>query len=137
MKSPEIRDLTSKTVEEARKAFESFIAAAQKAAAQAEGTANSCNRAPRTSAEALNFTEANVKAAFDHAQKLIRRKDPQEIVAHQTEFVKSSSPLGRAAKELGAAVLKKVTPIVDACITKDTPWNSAQCSCHGYAICRL
>ena len=36
----EIRDLTAKSVEEARKAFESFIEAAHKATAQAEGTAN-------------------------------------------------------------------------------------------------
>jgi phasin len=109
---PEIRDLTSKTVDEARKAFESFIAAAQKAAAQAEGTANSLQSSAKdVSAKALNFTEANVKAAFDHAQKLIQAKDPQEIVAHQTEFVKKQlSALEEHAKELGAAVLKKVTP---------------------------
>ena len=36
----EIRDLTAKSVEDARKAFESFIEAAPKATAQAEGTAN-------------------------------------------------------------------------------------------------
>jgi hypothetical protein len=46
----EIRDLTAKSVEEARKAFESFIEAAHKATAQAEGTATPCNRPPRTSA---------------------------------------------------------------------------------------
>jgi hypothetical protein len=46
----EIRDLTAKSVEEARKASKSFIEAAHKATAQAEGTANALNRAPRTSA---------------------------------------------------------------------------------------
>jgi len=97
---PEIRDLTSKTVEEARKAFESFIAAAQKAAAQAEGTANSLQSSAKdVSAKALNFTEANVKAAFDHAQKLIQAKDPQEIVAHQTGICEEAAlRLGRARK---------------------------------------
>ena len=102
----EIRDLTSKTVEEARKAFESFIAAAQKAAAQAEGTANSLQSSAKdVSAKALNFTEANVKAAFDHAQKLIQAKNPQEFLAHQSEYVKAQlAAMQEHAKE------KTVTP---------------------------
>ena len=68
----EIRDLTAKSVEEARKAFGSFIEAAHKATAQAEGTANALQSSAKdVSAKALSFTEANLKAAFDHAQKLI------------------------------------------------------------------
>jgi phasin len=108
----EIRDLTSKSVEEARKAFDAFIEAAHKATAQVEGTANALqSSAKEASAKALSFTEANVKAAFDHAQKLVQAKDPQEILAHQSEFVKKQLVAIEAhAKELGAAVLKKVTP---------------------------
>src|ERR1700737_1672073 len=82
----EIRDLTAKSVEEARKAFESFIEAAHKATAQAEGTANALQSSAKDlSAKALGFTEANLKAAFDHAQKLIQAQD---ILAHQSEYVK-------------------------------------------------
>ena len=85
----EIRDLTAKSVEEARKAFGSFIEAAHKATAQAGGTANALQSSAKdVSAKALSFTEANLKAAFDHAQKLIQAKDPQEILAHQSEYVK-------------------------------------------------
>ena len=97
----EIRDLTAKSVEEARKAFGSFIEAAHKTTGQAEGTAK----------KALSFTEANLKAAFDHAQKLIQAKDPQEILAHQSEYVKKQfAAMEEHAKELGTAVLKVVTP---------------------------
>jgi phasin len=108
----EIRDLTAKSVEEARKAFESFIAAAHKAAAQTEGTATALqSSAKEASAKALSFTEANVKEAFDHAQKLVQAKNPQEILAHQSEYVKKQlAAMEEHAKELGAAVLKKVTP---------------------------
>jgi phasin len=108
----EIRDLTAKSVEEARKAFGSFIEAAHKATAQAEGTANALqSRAKDVSAQALSFTEANLKAAFDHAQKLIQAKDPQEILAHQSEYVKKQlAAMEEHAKELGTAVLKAVTP---------------------------
>ena len=65
----EIRDLTAKSVEEARKAFGSFIEAAHKATAQAGGTANALQSSAKdVSAKALSFTEAHLKAAFDHAQ---------------------------------------------------------------------
>ena len=96
----EIRDLTAKSVEEARKAFESFIEAAHKATAQAEGTASALqSTAKGVSAKALSFTEANLKAAFDHAQKLIQAKDPQEILAHQSEYVKKQlAAMGGASK---------------------------------------
>jgi phasin len=103
--------LTAKSVEEARKTFESFIEAAQKATAQAEGTANALQCAKEASAKALSFTEAHVKAAFDHAQKLIQAKNPQEILAHQSEYVKKQlTALEGHAKELGTGVLKKITP---------------------------
>ena len=90
-----IRELTEKSIEEARKAFESFIEAAQKATAQAEDTASALqSSAKEVSAKALSFTEAHVKAAFDHAQKLIHTKDPQEFLAHQSEYttVRLSEP---------------------------------------------
>jgi phasin len=108
----EIRDLAAKSVEEARKAFEGFIESAHKATVQAEGTADALQSSAKDiSAKALNFTEANVKAAFDHAQKLIHAKDPQEILAHQSEYVKKQlAAMEEHAKELGTAVLKKVTP---------------------------
>jgi phasin len=108
----EIRDLTSKSIEEARKAFDNFIEAAHKATAQAEGTANALQSSTKeASMKALSFTEANVKAAFDHAQKLIQAKDPQEFLAYQSEYVKKQlAAMEEHAKELGAAILKKVTP---------------------------
>ena len=101
----EIRDLTAKSVEEAHKAFESFIEAAHKATAQAGGTTKALQSSAKDVAKALSFTEANLKAAFDHAQKLIQAKDPQEILAHQ-----QLAAMEEHAKELGTAVLKAVTP---------------------------
>ena len=62
-------------------------------------------------AKALSFTETHVKEALDHAQKLIQAKNPQEILAHQSEYVKKQlAAMEEHAKDLGAAVLKKVTP---------------------------
>jgi hypothetical protein len=48
---------------------------------------------------------------LEHAQKLIQAKDPQEILAHQSEYVKKQlAAMEEHAKELGTAVLKAVTP---------------------------
>jgi phasin len=69
------------------------------------------SRAKDVSAKALSFTEANLKATFDHAQNLIQAKDPQEILAYQAEYVKKQlAAIEEHAKELGTAVLKAVTP---------------------------
>jgi phasin len=108
----EIRDMTAKSVEEARKAFERFAEAAHQASAQAEGAANKMQSSVKdVSTKALSFTEAHVKAAFDHAQKLIQAKNPQEFLAHQSEYVKAQlASMEEHAKELGTAIMKKVTP---------------------------
>jgi hypothetical protein len=52
-----------------------------------------------------------VKAAFDHAQKLIHTKDPQEFLAHQSEYVKKQlAAIEEHAKEISTTVLKALTP---------------------------
>ena len=108
----EIRDLTAKSVEEARQAFKSFIEArSQGNRAGGRHRKRLQSSAKDVSAKALSFTEANLKAAFDHAQKLIQAKDPQEILAHQSEYVKKQlAAMEEHARELGTAVLKAVTP---------------------------
>jgi hypothetical protein len=37
----------------------------------------------------INFTEQNVASAFDYAQKLVRAKDPQTLLALHGEFISS------------------------------------------------
>jgi len=51
----------------------------------------------------MSFAENNVNAAFDLAQKLVRTKDVNEILALQSEFGKSQMAAMQAqVKELGA-----------------------------------
>src|SRR5579885_2970278 len=108
----DVRDLTAKSVEEARKAFERFVEATRTATAQAESTADMLQSSVKdVSSKALSFTEANIKAAFEHAQKLIQSKDPQEFLAHQSEYVKSQlAAMQEHAKELSASVFRKSHP---------------------------
>ena len=107
----EMRDFAEKSVEQARKAFEGFIGAAQKAVSATENAPFALPGVKEVGAKAVSYAEANVKAAFDHAQKLVHAKDLQEVMKLQNEYLKSQmSALQDQAKEFGAAVQKVVTP---------------------------
>ncbi|MCI4677182.1 phasin [Rhodoblastus acidophilus] len=107
----EVREFAEKTVDQARKAFDSFVAAAQKATSQSEAAAESmATNAKEVSSKAIGFAEANVKAAFDLADKLVHAKDPKEILTIQSEFLKAQvASVQEQAKELGEAVKKVVS----------------------------
>ena len=86
----EVREFAEKSVEQARKAFEGFSGAAQKAIAAVDTSAiPAAAGAKVVGATALGYAEANVKAAFDLATKLVQAKDVQEVLTLQTEFAKS------------------------------------------------
>lgn len=107
----EVREFAEKTVDQARKAFESFVVAAQKATSQSEAAAESlATNAKEVSSRAIGFAEANVKAAFDLAEKLVQAKDPKEILSIQSEYLKNQvAAVQEQAKALGDAVKKVVT----------------------------
>jgi hypothetical protein len=66
--------------------------------------------AKTVSAHVLSYTERNVNAAFDLAQKLVRAKDPQEALALQSEYMKTQlAVLQEQARELGLVLQKSLT----------------------------
>jgi len=86
----EVRDFAEKSVEQARKAFEGFSGAAQKAISTVDASAVPFgDNVKDVGSTALNYAEANIKAAFDLAQKLVHAKDPQEFLELQGAFVKN------------------------------------------------
>ena len=102
----EMRDFAEKSVEQARKAFEGFMGAAHKAVGTIEGASSNVGvNAKDVSSKAMSFAQSNVTAAFDLAQKLVRAKDVQEVVALQTEYARTQVAAAQTqAKELGALV---------------------------------
>ncbi|QGM47295.1 phasin [Methylocystis heyeri] len=108
----EVRDFAEKSVEQARKAFEGFSGAAQKAIASVDTTALPFSAGAKDVGQtALSLAEANVKAAFDLAQKLVQAKDVQEVMHLQSEYVKNQfSAIQEQTKELGVAIQKAATP---------------------------
>ncbi len=100
----DMRDMAEKSVDQARRAFEGFVTAAQKAAGQADTTAASVQSNAKTlGTKAMSYAEQNVRTAFDLAQKLVRAKDLQEVLALQTEYAKTQlTTIQSQAKDLGA-----------------------------------
>lgn len=112
MKSFEIpsdmRKFAEQSVEQARKAFDGFINAAQQAVNDMEGrtTAAQAN-AKDVGAKAMSFAQRNILSSFELAQKLVQAKDVEEILKLQAEYVKSQMHvLGEQAKELGQTASK-------------------------------
>ncbi len=107
----ELRDFAERSVEQARKAFEGFLTVAQRASGVGgDATTTSQGGAKTVSAHVLSYTERNVNAAFDLAQKLVRAKDPQEALALQSEYMKTQlAVLQEQAKELGSIFQKSLT----------------------------
>lgn len=107
----ELRDFADKSVDQARKAFEGFVSAAQKTAGAAGQAADTTQAGAKSvGAHMLGYAEQNVNAAFDLAHRLVHAKDPQEAFAVQSAFVQDQlNALQKQAQELGAAIQKTAT----------------------------
>jgi phasin len=79
----ELRDLAEKTIDQAEKAFGMFFDAASKSMASVPTPGADISK------QALSFTEQNMKAAFEHARKLVHATDLQEAMRIQSEFLRS------------------------------------------------
>jgi phasin len=106
----EMRDFAEKSVEQARKAFEGFMGAAQKAAGSMEAAPFPLPpQIKDLGAKAMGYAETNVKAAFDLAQKLVHAKDMQEVLALQSEYLRAQmAAIQEQAKELGGIAQSNV-----------------------------
>lgn len=112
----DMRDLAEKSVDQARRAFDGFMTAAQKAAGQADSTAASVQtNAKSIGTKAMGFAEANVRSAFDLAQKLVRAKDLQEVLALQSDYARTQvSTIQEQAKELGSIMQSTAQGVVQS-----------------------
>jgi phasin len=79
----ELRDLAEKTIDQAEKAFGLFFDAAGKSMTSMPGPGTEISR------QALEFTEQNMRSAFEHARKLVHATDLQEAMRIQSKFLRS------------------------------------------------
>jgi phasin len=104
----EMRAMAEKSVDQAKKAFESYMDAATKAVNVAESSAGSMQEgAKELGRKALGFAEDNVTASFEFAEKLVRASGPEEVMRLQAEFVQAQMrALSEQAKALGTTAAK-------------------------------
>src|SRR5271170_3364883 len=79
----ELREMAEKTIDQAEKAFGMFFDAASKSMTSVPGAGGDISK------QALTFTEQNMKAAFEHARKLVHATDMQQAMQIQSEFLRS------------------------------------------------
>lgn len=79
----ELRNSAEKTIDQVEKTFEMFFDAANKAMASTPSPTMEISK------KTLSLAEQNMKAAFDHARKLVHATDLQEAIHIKSEFLKS------------------------------------------------
>ena len=91
-----------------KRAFDSFMGATQNAAGNLQGSAQTVQaQAADATRQAVGFAEQNVKAAFDHAQKLVQAKGFDEVMKLQSDFMRSQmEAMQGQMKSMGETVQK-------------------------------
>ncbi len=106
----ELRAFAEQSVEQARKAFDGFIEAANQAMGQVQGRAEAARSgASEIAHKSMTYAEQNVAASFDFAQKLMQAKDPAEVMTLQSAFLsRQMQALSSQVQELGQSAAKMV-----------------------------
>ena len=104
----QMRQFAEQSVEQAKKAMDGFLTAAHKTAATLETQTNTAQSGAKdVGQKVMTFAEQNINNSFAFAQKLVRAKDVQEVLALQQEFLKSQmQTMQEQAKDLGASASK-------------------------------
>ena len=104
----EMRSMAEASFEQARKAFEKFVTAAQATAGTIEErNATARAGAKDVSSKAIAYAETNVQASLDHAQSLLKAKDLPEMLRLHSEYVQAQMrALAEQASEMGQLVGK-------------------------------
>jgi phasin len=103
-----MKDMAEAGFDQARKAFENFMGAAQKTASQFEDQgAVAQASAKELSGKAVAFAEANIKASLDYADRLTKAKDMAEVLKLHGEYVQNQMrALAEQASEMGQTVTR-------------------------------
>ncbi len=102
----EMRSMAEASFEQARKAFEKFLAGAQATAGSIEERGATVRAGAKDiSAKAISYAEKNVQASLDFAQALLHAKDLTEVMRLHSEYVQAQMrSLAEQASEMGQIV---------------------------------
>jgi phasin len=109
----EVRQLAEKSVDEARKAFDNFLAAAQQATTSLGGQAAAAHAGSMELHDKVRtFAERNVATCFEFAQKFVHAKNVQEVMQIQAELLKTQlQAITEQTAEIAGAAAKTVAEL--------------------------
>jgi phasin len=104
----DMRSMAEASFDQARKAFEKFLASAQSTAGTIEERGETVRAGAKDiGAKAISYAEKNVQASLDYAQSLLHAKDLTEIMKLHSEYVQAQMrSLAEQASEMGQIVSK-------------------------------
>ncbi len=102
----DMRSMAEASFDQARKAFEKFLATAQATAGSIEERGETVRAGAKdVGAKAISYAEKNVQASLDYAQSLVHAKDLAEIMKLHSEYVQAQMrSLAEQASEMGQIV---------------------------------
>src|SRR5260370_20190995 len=102
----EMRSMAEASFDQARQAFEKFVASAQQTAGSIEERGATVRAGAKDiSSKALSYAEKNVQASLDYAQALLHAKDLPEVMRLHSEYVQAQMrSLAQQASEMGQIV---------------------------------
>jgi phasin len=102
----EMRSMAEASFDQARQAFEKFLATAQQAAGSFEERGATVRAGAKDiSTRAITYAEKNVQASLDYAQSLLKAKDAPEVMKLHSEYVQAQMrALAEQASEMGQIV---------------------------------
>jgi phasin len=102
----EMRSMAEASFDQARQAFEKFLATAQQAAGSLEERGATVRAGAKDiSTKAITNAEKNVQASLDYAQSLLKAKDAPEVMKLHSEYVQAQMrALAEQASEMGQIV---------------------------------
>ncbi|MBL4646357.1 MAG: phasin family protein [Rhizobiales bacterium] len=106
----QMRDFAEQGMDQARKAFDTYLQTMQGAVGNTEGSGNALQaQTSEAGKKALSLAEEQMNAAFSHTEKLVKAKDPKEVMDLQTAFLQEQmSNLTKQAQEMGEDAAKAV-----------------------------
>ena len=99
---PQMRAFAEQSIAQAQKAFDELMSATQRAVSSFEGQTTTAQSGLRgLQQKVVSFSERNVAASFEFAQKLLHAKDGEEVMRLHAEFVKAQvQAMTEQAREL-------------------------------------
>ncbi len=116
----EMRDFAAKSLEQAKKAVDSFMGAAEKAASTAEQSAHTVQAGAKDVAQkSMGFAAQNVAASFAMMEQFIHAKGMEDILRIQGEFMQNQmKAMQEHAKTIGGTIQSTATAAKDAATKK-------------------